>query len=276
LRSGKARDERVTMAMFCGGKGLSGESAHGQARQRKPKTRKFYIITFSTAHKLADFEIENLDVLCMGARVLAPPPGRRGFPAYPERPRVVIGKRGDGPPPSDLELFHNYWLISDRLKAVFETVDPPAFAFQACDVKLRDGSPGPVYWLCDVVRVLEAFGESTLQEIRQFFANTGHKSRGFLGDPPEYDRKRCFYRTIMVSDGKVTESAVVVGSGTIWGGEPTSYPNLEGGYESIAFDVPGRPTGHIHVELPDTGSVPIIEDWSSGEMSVSSCKKIEP
>jgi hypothetical protein len=79
---------------------------------------------------------------------------------------VVIGKRRKGPPPSDIELFHSYWLISDRLKLLFEHVDPPAFAFQACDVTLRDGSTGPLNWLCDVVRVVEAFGEPTLQELR--------------------------------------------------------------------------------------------------------------
>lgn len=99
--------------------------------------------------------------------MLYPPPGKRGFPEYPEKPHVVIGKGRKGPPPSDIELFHSYWLVSDRLKFLFESVNPPAFAFQACDVTLRDGSTGPIYWLCDVVRVLEAFDERTSQEIRR-------------------------------------------------------------------------------------------------------------
>jgi Protein of unknown function (DUF1629) len=111
-----------------------------------------------------------------------PPEGRRGFPTYRERPCVVIGKRKSGPMPSDIELFHSYWLISDRLKTLFESFDPPAFAFQSCDVKLRDGSTGPVYWLCDVVRVVEAFGERTLEEIRIYRQRTGLKYRGFLSD----------------------------------------------------------------------------------------------
>src|SRR5262249_5671279 len=45
-------------------------------------------------------------------------------------------------------------------------VDPSAFAFQACNVTLRDGSQGPVHWLCDVIRGLEAFGQPTVQELR--------------------------------------------------------------------------------------------------------------
>src|SRR5262249_39108536 len=156
-----------------------GRHAQRAASQRKPKARKFYIISYSLAHKLADFEVENLEVLRGGALALDPPEGRRGFPVYPEKPRVVIGKRKSGPPPSDMELYHSYWLISDRLKSLFEAVDPPAFAFQACDVKLRDGSPGPVYWLCDVVRVLEAFGEPTLQDIQRYRESTGLRYRGF-------------------------------------------------------------------------------------------------
>ncbi len=172
---------------------MTGQSAHKAANQRKPKARKFYIISWSWRHKLADFEVENLDILLatsrasyppssLGAHALYPPPGRQGFPAYPEKPRVVIGKRRSGPPPSDIELYDSYWLISDRLKSLFEKIDPSAFAFQACDVKLRDGSPGPVYWLCDVIRVLEAFGESTLQDIRRYRETTGLKYRGFSGD----------------------------------------------------------------------------------------------
>jgi Protein of unknown function (DUF1629) len=152
------------------------------ANQRKPKARKFHIISYSVRHGLADFEVENLDVLRAGAPALYPPEGRRGFPIYPERPRVVIGKRKSGPPPSDIELYHSYWLVSDRLKALFESFDPPAFAFQACDVKLRDGTTGPVYWLCDVVRVVEAFGESTLREIQQYRERTGFMYRGFRSD----------------------------------------------------------------------------------------------
>jgi hypothetical protein len=137
--------------------------------------RKFHKISWSFLHARADFEVENLDVLLSsspkypggtGIGALYPPPGRRGFPEYPEKPHVVIGKRRKGPPPSDIELFHSYWLVSDRLKLLFESVDPSAFAFQACNVTLRDGSRGPVYWLCDVIRVLDAFDQPTVQDLR--------------------------------------------------------------------------------------------------------------
>jgi Protein of unknown function (DUF1629) len=153
---------------------MMGRPAQRASSQRNPKASTFYIISYSLAHKLADFEVENLEVLSPGGWALRPPEGRRGFPVYPEKPRVVIGKRRKGPPPSDIELYHSYWLISDRLKSVFEAADPPACAFQACDVTLRDGSPGPAYWLCDVVRVLEAFSEPTLGEIQRYKQTTGY------------------------------------------------------------------------------------------------------
>jgi Protein of unknown function (DUF1629) len=50
-------------------------------------------------------------------------------------------------------------LVSERLKNVFEAVDPEGFAFVECDYTLADGSKGPSYFLCDVVRTLDALDE---------------------------------------------------------------------------------------------------------------------
>jgi hypothetical protein len=121
----------------------SEQNLEGKNR-RKTKARKFYIMSFNPAPKLANFEVENLVELRMGALALYPPAGRRGFPNYPAKPHVIFGKKKGGLPPSDLELFHSYWLVSNRLKSLFEELDPSAFAFQSCDVALRDGSPGPI------------------------------------------------------------------------------------------------------------------------------------
>jgi hypothetical protein len=144
------------------------KSLSSTASQRTAKARRFYIVTFSySGERRANWEVDNLDVLSPDNGVLLPPKGRRGFPDYPEKPHLMIGKRKVGHPPRDMEEFHSYWLISHPLKVLFESIDPQAFAFQSRDVKLRDGSTGPVYWLCDVIRVLDAFGDVTLQEIRR-------------------------------------------------------------------------------------------------------------
>ena len=103
--------------------------------------------------------MENARVLAPDTGVLEPRPGR-GFPNYPEPPRFLFDKK-IGVAPKDIELFHHFWLISDRMKTVFEVVDPTGFAFVACDIRVPQGHyTGPQYFLCDVVRVLDAVDET--------------------------------------------------------------------------------------------------------------------
>jgi hypothetical protein len=156
------------------------KSSRGSMSTREPKAQKFYTVRANPVGRLSDFEFVNLELLLGGVNSLHPPEGQRGFPAYPETPRVVVGSRNRRLP-GDLEQFHAYWFISDRLKLIFESIDPDGFAFQACDVRLRDGSRGPAYWLCDVVRTLNAFGEPILQEFRLYQKRTGNKYCGFAG-----------------------------------------------------------------------------------------------
>jgi hypothetical protein len=77
----------------------------------------------------------------------------------PEPPRFLFDKEL-GHFPRDLEQCSSFWLISDRMKMVLETVDPDGFAFLRCEVWLPDGEPGPVSWLCDVLRILDAVDEA--------------------------------------------------------------------------------------------------------------------
>lgn len=77
----------------------------------------------------------------------------------PHVPYVFNKKKGRLP--YDIELCYQWWLISDRAKAVFERLDPEAFVFVPCDVRTPQGIyDGPKYWLCDVARVLDALDES--------------------------------------------------------------------------------------------------------------------
>lgn len=86
-------------------------------------------------------------------------PHEGGIPKFKEVPRLVYSP-AKGQPPEDLEGgMSGYWLVSKRLKDVFEKTDPAGFEFAECDYRLADGSSGPTYFLCDVVRVLEAVDE---------------------------------------------------------------------------------------------------------------------
>lgn len=76
-----------------------------------------------------------------------------------ETPRLVYRER-QGVPPQDLEGgLSGYWLVSERLRQVMDEIDPDAFVFADTDYRFEDGSKGPTYFLCDVVRTLDALDE---------------------------------------------------------------------------------------------------------------------
>ncbi|AWH16246.1 hypothetical protein C1922_02335 [Stenotrophomonas sp. ZAC14D2_NAIMI4_7] len=90
-------------------------------------------------------------------------PDSGGFPALREVPRLVYYEK-EGWPPQDLEAgMSGYWLVSARLRHVMETVDPAAFAFNETDYRFADGASGDSYFLCDVVRTLDALDEESSQ-----------------------------------------------------------------------------------------------------------------
>jgi hypothetical protein len=132
-------------------------------RGRKPKARKFYRMGPNLrVGGVPGFRIENVMTLTGGRPVLVPPEGRRGFPEYPEVPLLIIDRKL-GRALRDLELFHVYWLVSDRMKSVLEAVDPAGVAFVRCAVRMADDAAPPVCWFCDVVRVLDAVDETASQ-----------------------------------------------------------------------------------------------------------------
>lgn len=77
---------------------------------------------------------------------------------YPEKPQLIhVPERGGMP--RDFEKLAGKWIVSESLKHIFESIDPHGFAFCACDFTLADGSAGPQYYLCGVVRSLDALDE---------------------------------------------------------------------------------------------------------------------
>ena len=98
-------------------------------------------------------------------RLLNPPrrilrPAMGGFPELRETPRLAFHPEL-GDEPEELEGgMSGYWLVSERLKSVFERVDPAEFSFVECEYTLPDGQAGPRYFLADVVRVLDALDEA--------------------------------------------------------------------------------------------------------------------
>lgn len=127
-------------------------------RQIKAKERKFYVVGIGGFRTAPACEIENLAALTGGRQVLIPP-RERGFVPFPEPPRLVIDK-SLGRAPADWELFHDYRLVSERMKNLLERLDPKGVCFVRCETRYQDGPTAPPYWLCDIVRVLDAVDEA--------------------------------------------------------------------------------------------------------------------
>lgn len=105
---------------------------------------------------------ENEQALLTPPRIILQPKDG-GFPPLRETPRLVYHP-SEGVLPQDLEGgMSGYWLVSERLRRVMETVDPDAFVFAGTDYRLADGSEGSSYFLCDVIRTVDALDEEASQ-----------------------------------------------------------------------------------------------------------------
>jgi hypothetical protein len=149
-------------------------------KQASAPKRAFYSVATARGSRGAGFELLNgSDLFPDGLFVFAPSPGRRGFRKFPETP-VFLADPRLGRIERDFEIDGGYWFISDRMKATVEGIDPDAFAFLQCKVQLRDGSEGPVRWLCDIVRVLDAVDEED-SDAQILTADDGSKFYRFGG-----------------------------------------------------------------------------------------------
>lgn len=134
-------------------------SAKAPRPARSVKKRKFYEMDRVTRATAAGWEVTNEAAVSPGGGgIYRRPEGRRGFRECAAMPLLRFDSRL-GRDVRDMEPIGQFWLVSDRAKRVLEQVDPDAFVFLECRVELRDGSEGPRYWLCDVVRVLDALNE---------------------------------------------------------------------------------------------------------------------
>ncbi|MDV3467262.1 DUF1629 domain-containing protein [Stenotrophomonas sp. C3(2023)] len=125
----------------------------------RPKEGDFYIIDVEMGGPGHRVVFENEDELLTPPRlILRPKDG--GFPLLKAKPRLRQTHKGRTVRDLDSD-FSGYWLVSEPLKQVFESVDPEGFVFAECEFILHDGSIGPKYYLCDVVRTLDAVDETT-------------------------------------------------------------------------------------------------------------------
>ncbi len=125
----------------------------------RPKEGEFYILGVEMGGPGHRVVFENEDELLTPTRLLLRPK-EGGFPSLKAMPRLRQTQKGRTVRDLDSD-FSGYWLVSEPLKQVLESVDPEGFAFAECEFILHDGTVGPKHYLCDVVRTLDAVDETT-------------------------------------------------------------------------------------------------------------------
>ena len=136
-----------------------------------PRVGEYYVINPDLEVPPHEVEFVNSDAIRpSGGGIIRPDNG--GFPHFSEIPQLK-----DTVPEGSLRdfqvAFEGYWLVSDRLKSIFEAIDPEGFQFVPCELVCFDGSAGPLYYLCDVSRTLDAVDEdySEVRVLTEGFAN---------------------------------------------------------------------------------------------------------
>jgi hypothetical protein len=132
---------------------MSGENPKPIVKRTRARKRKFYEI---------DTDIRRgapLGVRLEDNKIV--PYGARHLPDFVEPPRLVFDRKS-GRPPRDLDTCAGFWLVSDKTKTVLEAVDPDAFSFVQCEIRVPQGGvwEGPRHWLCEVARILDALDET--------------------------------------------------------------------------------------------------------------------
>ena len=90
---------------------------------------------------------------------------------------------------------YGYWLVSQEMKNVADEIDPTAFAFTKCEIVDLRGATGPIRWLCDVVRTIDALDEGA-SDVKVFHHENG-KSYNMVGS------KRLIFKKEVVGDAHI-------------------------------------------------------------------------
>lgn len=74
--------------------------------------------------------------------------------------------------------FRGYWLVSDPLKELFESIDSEAFSFAKCEFTLYNGSQAAPHYFCEVIREIDALDEeaSTVKILTEGYPKGKHYS----------------------------------------------------------------------------------------------------
>jgi len=88
---------------------------------------------------------------------------------FSEPPQIKFDRKGHrGPFEDATPMTLGIWFVSERLKTLFEQLDPEVFVFQKVDVDYSNfPEPGPNYWFCYIMRVLDCVDEEHSEIVYQ-------------------------------------------------------------------------------------------------------------
>lgn len=131
--------------------------------ENTPRLGEYYIISVNYDAPPHEVVWVNADALRPTAGAIIRPEAG-GFPPFHEVP--LLKETSPEHTLRDFQRgFEGYWVVSKGLKEVFESIDPNAFQFVPCDLIRLDGSRRDSFYLCDVVRTLDAIDDAA-SEVR--------------------------------------------------------------------------------------------------------------
>jgi hypothetical protein len=138
---------------------LSGAATRGIS-ERPPGERRYYELDADIGLTSAPLRIwVNEERLLEGYDPDANKPFRNI--QFREPPKIAFDrKRRRGQVRDADTIMVGIWLVSDRLKALLERLDPEAFVFVQAEVDYSNlNEAGPALWFCDIIRMLDCVDE---------------------------------------------------------------------------------------------------------------------
>jgi len=166
-------------------KALIMTSASMQSDLGQDHGRRAYETCYLLKPKLHQTRIKLLnakELLQDSASLILSPPGlrTRGFRSYPATPKFQM-KAVSGRKLFDIELYGDYWLVSNHAKEKLTAICGDDVSF--LEVKsVVDAGASPINWLCDVLPVLDAVDEAR-SIVTTNYGDTGERLH-FLGARP--------------------------------------------------------------------------------------------
>ena len=197
----------------------------GAETTNAPKPNEFFIISRDYDAPVHGVEFVNEERLRPAGQGLVRPDSG-GFPEFPEVPffRATLEshKLRDF-----YSSFEGYWLVSEKLKRVMESVDAKGVQFASTKFIQVDGSEDAKFYLCDVTRALDAVDEEA-SDVRiltegfpkgKFYRLAGGVRLAFKQDVVEgvHIFRSEFNDALIVCDRKMRDALVEQGLGVMDG-----------------------------------------------------------